>query len=162
MYHPLRFVRPIHVILLALGLALCLAPGRAAHVAAYETWCVDDPIVSIEGRLLDIQVQMPLEHVTTMRSTTLTVIIPQNTTGAVVVDDVSAFPMQTRISPLGPKWDGAGPLPITIVVDVTADVRYDVRVVATPLLAPGFPLGGATVATGTANIPLRMDMQLGQ
>ena len=152
----------LHYARLALGLALifALAPGSAAHVAAYTTWCFDDPIVSVDGPLVDIQVQMPRERVATMRSTTLTIIIPKNTTGAVVVDDVSAFPMHTTISPSGPKWDGSGSLPIRIVVEVAADTDYDIRVVGTPLSALGVSLGSATMAMGRTNIPLRMGMQL--
>ena len=96
-----------------------------------------------------------------MRSTTLTVVIPYNVLGSVVVDDVSAFPMQTRISSTGPRWDGSGPLPITIVVDVSADVSYEIRVVATPLLNLTTPLAEPTSAAGTTNIPLRMPMSLG-
>ena len=140
---------------------LATAPMVAGRAGAVETWCADDPVVSVNGRLVEIQVQMPTSMVATMRSTTLKVIVPKNVPAEVVVDDVGAFPMETTISPTGPKWDGDGPLPITIVVDVTASTSYEIRVVATQLLTLGAPVGERTTATGTTNIPLRMSMSLG-
>ncbi len=133
-------------------LLLSLQPGPRA--LAYETWCADDPVISVNGHLVDIQVQMPLQYVLTMRTTTLTVVIPNNVAGSVVVDDVSAFPMQTRIVASAPAWDGRGPLPVTVIVDVTATVSYPVRAVITPLTGAGVPLAAPTVATGTANTRL--------
>ncbi|HEV2106814.1 MAG TPA: hypothetical protein VGR16_00975 [Thermomicrobiales bacterium] len=129
--------------------ALLLSGGATA----YEVWAADDPVVSVEGRLVDIQVQMPLDHLLQMRATTLTVIIPQNATGTVVVDDVSAFPMVTTIVARGPKWDGVGGLPVTVVVEVTAATNYPIRLAATSLTA-------SAVAEGTANVPLRLPLVL--
>jgi len=76
---------------------------------------------------------MPVSNLLSMRSTSLTIIIPANASGAVVVDDVSAFPMKTTISATGPVWNGLGALPITIVTDVSAGTNYQVRVKATPV-----------------------------
>lgn len=148
-------------VLLALVFLLAVAPLFAGRAAAYDFWCADDPIVSVDGRLVDIQVQMPVAHLATMRSTMLTVVIPRNTFGAVLVDDVSAFPMQTTISPTAPAWDGTGALPITIVVEVTALTRYEIRVTATQLLNFTTPLGSPTIASGTTDVPVRMKMSLG-
>ena len=147
------------VLFMALLVITSVFPHRAG---AIETWCADDPLVSVGGRLLDIQVQMPVANVATMRSTTLTVIIPRNVSGAVLVDDVSAFQMRTIISPTGPAWNGTGGLPVTIRVDVESPAEFPLRVVATPLLAPGAPLAGPTTAYGKANTPLLLKMALGR
>ena len=152
--------------LLAAALVIGLAPG-GVRGAAYETWCWDDPVVVVDGQLIDIRVGMPPEHVPTMRSTTLTVVIPRNVTGAVVVDDISAFPMTTTVSPTGPVWNGRRSLPITVHATVTAPATYPIMVTATPLIALGTPLvgepsplTGTTSATGTSNTPLVMEMAL--
>lgn len=125
----------------------------AGGASAYELWCADDPVVAVEGRLLDIQVQMPVDHLLEMRSTTLTVVIPRNTTGAVVVDDVSAFPMRTSIAPTGPPWAGTGGVPVTLVVEVEAATSYPIRLVATSLTT-------SVMVEGTANVPLRLPLVL--
>ena len=65
------------------------------------------------------------------------------------------------IVPTGAAWDGRSPLPITLVVDVTADKRFPIRLVATPLLALGVPTGATIRAEGTATIPLRLPLTLG-
>jgi hypothetical protein len=151
-------MRLIAAALLLLAMSASLMTNR---VAAYEIWCADDPIVSVGGRLLDIQVQMPLDKVIAMRSTRLTVIIPQNVSGFVVLDDISAFPMQTTVISQGPAWSGAGPLPVTIVVEVTASLSYPVRVAATPLSSLGTLLSGRTTAIGTTNARLEVTLALG-
>lgn len=154
-------------VLMRLFLALFLicaaiAPLDAGTASAGETWCADDPIISVGGRLVDIQVQMPLANLLSMRSTELTVVIPNNVPGFVVLDDISAFPMRTTISRAGPSWSGSGPVPITVKVEVAAASNYPTRVVATPLLILSTPLAGPTTAQGVANTPLLMPMTLGR
>jgi hypothetical protein len=151
-----RFAGFLLLVVLLLGFR---APEE---VRAWEVWCADDPVVSVNGNLLDIQVQMPVNHVLTMRQTTLTIVIPENTSGTVVVDDVSAFPMTTRIAKTAPAWSGSGPIPITIVVEVSASSDYPVRIVATPLANLTTPLAAPSTLYGTANTPLVMPMSLGR
>ena len=151
-------MRIIAAALMLLALATSLMPGRAT---GYEIWCADDPIVSVGGRLLDIQVQMPLDKLLTMRSTRLTVSIPQNISGFVVIDDISAFPMHTTVVASDPPWAGAGPLPVRVVVDVTAAQNYPVRVTAKPVQLSTL-LAGPTTVTGTANTRIELRFALGK
>lgn len=148
----------VWVVLGVFTLALLAGPGGPA--AAYETWCADDPLVSIEGRLLDIQVQVPAGQLVTMRATTLTVVIPHNATGEVLLAGVSAFPMRTTIATTGPRWDRTGALPVTVVVKVEATARFPIRLTATPLLNLTMPAAPATMAEGTTNVPLRVALTL--
>lgn len=150
-------------VLPVLALLLAVVPGFAGRAQAMEEWCFDDPVISVNGRLVDIQVQMQVSNLLTMRSTTLTVIIPSNTTGAVLVDDVSAFPMRTTISPTGPAWNGRGGLPITVVASVSASTNYPIRVVARPLVDQSALLSllSTTTAQGWANSVLSMPVTLG-
>lgn len=150
-------MRGIVAALMLLALAASLVPGRAT---GYEVWCADDPIVSVGGHLIDIQVQMPVDKLLTMRSTRLTVIVPQNVPGFVVLDDISAFPMQTTVVAGDPPWAGAGPVPVRVVVDVTAALSYPVRVAAKPVDL-GTLLTGPTFATGTANTRIELRLALG-
>ncbi len=148
-------------IVLSLIMLLLSLRSTAPPAVAYDVWSADDPVVLIGSHLLDIQVQLPTAELLTMRSTTLTVRIPSNVSGTVVVENTSAFPMQVIIVPTGAAWDGRSPLPITLVVDVTADKRFPIRLVATPLLALGVPAAAATRVEGTANVPLRLPLPLG-
>lgn len=142
--------------LAALILLLTTAIAGVPHTQAAEAWCFDDPVISINGRLLDIQVQMPVGNLFSMRATAVTVIVPRNVSGQVVLDDVSAFPMATTISATGPAWSGAGAIPVTIQTYVTADSSYATRVVATPLLALNLPLLASTTAAGVTNSLIRL------
>ena len=147
-------MRRIAYAVLLVTLHVLLATHR---VEAYETWCADDPVIMVGGRIADIQLQMPATQVAAMRSTALVVTVPRNVAGTVLIDDVSAFPMQTTILPLGPTWDGNGAIPITVIVQVDADAWYPIRVVITPaskLIAP-------TAATGTTNQKLFVPAALG-
>jgi hypothetical protein len=79
----------------------------------------------------------------------------------VLVDDVSAFPMQTTVEATGPSWSGIGMLPITIRVMVNASATFPVRLMTTPLLNLGAPLAGPTSSEGSANSLLTMAVNLG-
>jgi hypothetical protein len=138
---------------------LLLAP-LAGPVRAVDGWCADDPVLAINGITLDLQVQMPATEVLTLRSTTTTVVIPSNVHGQVLVDDVSAFPMTTRVAAIGSPWSGNGALPITVLVDVTAATSYPERVVATQPLTTTQILPNQATATGTANTRLVLSMAL--
>jgi hypothetical protein len=150
------------LLVMVVGIVVRIAPSAAAPARAGETWCFDDPLIAVGGSLVDIQVQLPLDQLVTMRTTTLTITIPQNVAGAVLVDDVSAFPMHTTVVAIGPLWTGSGALPITITATVVSASSFPMRVVATPLLAPGVPLAPPTTATGVSNTPLTMPMALGR
>lgn len=154
----------------ALAMAALSSPRQAD---AYDTWCADDPVVWIGGHVLDIQVQMPVGNLATMRSTTLAVEIPRNVSGFVLVDDISAFPMKTTVEAKGPNWNGSGPLPITITATVKASTTYEVRVTATPLLNSQSPMagvartlgsviGGPAMTTGTSNTTVVLPLGLGR
>ena len=53
---------------IAIAILVLISPK---HANAYDTWCADDPVVWIGGHLLDVQVQVPVRYLITMRSTTL-------------------------------------------------------------------------------------------
>jgi hypothetical protein len=153
--------RALVALLLALLATIVTTSLSVDDATAYDTWCVDDPIVVVDGRLLHILVQMPLAELLAMRSTRLTVVIPQNVTGSVLLPDISAFPMETLVAARGPHWTGTGPLPVTIVVEVKATKSYPIRVVAKPLTSLRRLLGPPVLATGTTNQRLELPLTLG-
>lgn len=155
------------LLLPVLAALLALSLGRSRAVEAAEGWSFDDPIIIVDGQLIDIRVQLPLTSLLTMRSTTLTVTVPQNVSAAVVVDDISAFPMKTTVSRTGPVWNGKGRLPFTVTTMVASATDFPIKVTATPLVglnAPLLgllsPLTGTTNASGAANTPVVMPMSL--
>ena len=153
-------------ILLALCLPLCLVlglmPALAGHAGADDIWCFDDPIISVNGHLVDVKVEMPLANLLTMRSTALTVVIPKNVPGFVVLNDISVFPMQTTISRTGAAWSGHGSVPITVLARVTASKTYAARMIATSDLALLLPLAPPVTVNGTSNTTMRLSMGLGK
>lgn len=151
----MRGIIPAAILLVLLFVA---AQSRSAN--AYETYCFDDPVFLIGGRILDVQVQQPVETVLTARSTTLTVIIPSNVSGTILIDDVSAFPMETTIVQSGDPWQG-GPIPVLIVVFVDASLDYPIRLVATQLLSDaGGSLLRSARAEGSSNVQLELPVFL--
>lgn len=148
-----------------LALSLLLVTGSAffatPRASAGEFWCWDDPIISVNGNLVDIRVDLPLAKLLAMRSTTLTVVVPKNVSGAVVLNDISVFPMKTTISATGPAWSGKGSIPITINTMVTSGGSFPIQVVATPVLNLTTLLAGPKSAAGTSNSPLSFAMTLG-
>jgi hypothetical protein len=143
--------------------AVLVVLALGAHVrraTAVDSWCADDPVVAINGLPLDVQVQLPTADALTLRSTALTIVIPRNVTGQVVVNDVSAFPMTTVIAATAPPWFGRGMLPITIQVEVTAAITVPVQVVATQTPTGPALLPNQVSASGSANTTLVVPMNL--
>ena len=151
-------------LLLALCVPLCLVlgamPALAGHARADEVWCFDDPVISVDGHLVDVKVEMPLANLLTMRSTATTVVIPKNVPGSVVLNDISAFPMQTTISRTGAAWSGHGSLPITILTTVTASQSYPARVIAEADLTGLLMLGRPATVNGITNTTMHLSMGL--
>jgi hypothetical protein len=146
-------------------LAGSLFAGVLAQVPAHaDDWCFDDPIVSVQGHLLDIRTSLPVANVITMRNTVVTVVIPSNVHGAVLVNNVSAFPMTTTISASGPAWSGAGGIPVSVQALVTADVSFPVVLIVTPLgsALPLSALGDPATTSGVTNATLNVAMSLTQ
>jgi hypothetical protein len=152
-------------ILWSLCLPLCLVlgflPALAGQAHADDVWCFDDPVISVNGHLVDVKVEMPLANLLTMRATTLTVVIPKNVSGFVVLNDISVFPMKTTVSRTGAAWSGHGEVPITVLATVMATTSYATRVIATADLSVLLPLASVTV-TGTTNTTMRLSMGLGE
>jgi hypothetical protein len=150
---------------LALALAAPLAlPAvqMTQHAQAYAEWCFDDPIVAVNGNLMDIRVTMPLANLLTMRNTSLTVTVPSNVSGAVILNDISAFPMQTTIAHNKTTWSGKGSIPVTIGVLVTATTTYSTSVVATPVLNLSNLFAMPVSASGTTNQAFSLSMSVGR
>ncbi|HLZ71380.1 MAG TPA: hypothetical protein VKV26_15880 [Dehalococcoidia bacterium] len=154
-----RIASVLAVALVAAGIAAAAPHG---HARAFEAWCSDDPVISVNGNLVDLQVQMPVTNLLTMRTTTLTIVVPRNVGGAVVVDDISAFPMHTTISATGPKWSGHGAVPITIDAYVSASSSYTTQVVATPVLNVSNLLGSPSSTSGWTNSLIALQISVGR
>lgn len=143
--------------LLLTGAAFLSAPRARAE----EFWCFDDPIIAVNGNLVDVRVQLPLLKLLAMRSTNLTIVVPRNVSGSVILNDISAFPMKTTISPTGPAWNGTGSIPVTITTLVSSSGSFSIQTVATPLLNLTTPLAAPKSAAGTTNAALNLPMTLG-
>lgn len=152
-----RFLAPL-MLVATIGAA---APQLSTGAHADFLWCWDDPIVSIQGHLLEIKTGQPLLNLLTMRNTALQIVIPSNVSGSVVLNDISAFPMQTTISPTGAAWSGKGSIPVTIKAVVTAGVSYSVQLTAQPLLDLTHLLAGAKSTQGTTNTTITLTTTVG-
>jgi len=149
-WRKLTMFRALTALTLLLATTFALT-ATAPHTQAFEAWCFDDPLIAVNGRLMDVQMRMPVAYAQTARSTALTIIVPKNVTGIVVLDDVSAFPMHTTISATAPAWSGTGAIPVVIQAYVSSATTFPTSVVATPLLAPGQIIGPSVSASGTTN-----------
>ncbi len=154
-----RFTAALAAALVVIGIAAAAPRG---HAQAFDAWCADDPIISVNGNLVDVQVQMPLANLLTMRSTSLTIVVPRNVSGSVVLDDVSAFPMHTTISATGKAWNGVGSVPITIDTYVSASSTYTTKVVATPVLNLSNLLASPSSTSGWTNELFALSMGIGR
>ncbi|MHB8577747.1 MAG: hypothetical protein ACYDCQ_20740 [Dehalococcoidia bacterium] len=155
-------MRRVFVALSAVSMAASMALPFAQHANAYEEWCFDDPIVAVNGNLMDVRVNLPLADLLTLRSTALTVTVPSNVSGAVVLNDISVFPMTTTIAHSKAAWSGAGAIPITVVVSVSASKTYNMTLTATPVLNLSNLFAEPVSASGYSNTSFGVRMSLGR
>lgn len=113
-------------ILIPLLIILSLAPPARAS----WSWCKSDPVVMLNGRLVDIQVDIPLEYVPLVNGpTSFEIQRPKSTQSAVIVSDMGYMGHGTRIH----FTDGAG-----VIKDNQVPTKIQVKVpIDKSLLADG-------------------------
>ncbi len=105
------------------GVALLAAGSwHARSASAFDVWCYDDPLVSINGRIVDTQVgvQAPLQTAqSAVQAATITYILPSNVSASLIASTNWVFPENVVFQNSAPAWNG-GAIPVTIQVSFQA------------------------------------------
>ncbi len=115
------------IVLAALLLGLfAMRPGKASAGLA---WCASDPIISVNGQLISVAINVPIDEVRNVGEANVTFHVPWNVDARVVFVDQSLFPERARIVKDQPAWNGRSTLRIPVEVEVESkDHRFPVRV----------------------------------
>jgi hypothetical protein len=118
---------------LALVLALLCLLGPASlrpGVASAElSWCWDDPIVSINGKVVNIDIGVrgePEEVAAAVKSTTTTIYLPRNVSARKLGSTNTYFREKVRFVTTDARWSG-GPIPVSVVTEFTSSGRFDAQ-----------------------------------
>ena len=129
------------IALAAFAVALVQQPSRAS---ADLGWCVNDPVLVINGRTVHINVAVPVEHRLLVTRSTLTVVVPANVPAQLSGINATNFPITIELVRRG-THSGDGP------VRVTAEaVVYGPDGMPTRLSAWQSNVGATTESYGTA------------
>jgi hypothetical protein len=79
-------------------------------------WCADDPIISVNGKLISVTVNVPFENVRDVASIDTVFHVPSNVHASLVYNGI-LFPEHTTIVADQKAWDGQGKMKVP--VDVT-------------------------------------------
>ena len=141
-------LRSVLFILVAL-----IATGAVAH--AETEWCAEDPVLVIDGRVVDITTTFDRAYLGTIRDAILfEVEVPENVMSVAAIGVSTFVPHEIQISRTLPAWDGLGSLPVVARVTVRADASFDTFTRITggqdlSELVPGLSNRPTRVKTGT-------------
>ncbi len=106
------------LVALAAGLGSLLATTGGANAGL--SWCADDPLIYIDGHLVDVNAQAPLEQLGNISGDVVfTVHAPKGSTVKVVLETSVWFPVRTVVLKDQPAWNGKTKLTVPIEIDVT-------------------------------------------
>ena len=107
----------------------------AAH-AAWD-WCWDDPVVSIEGRIVNIEVGVPSEYLDDIRGKVpVTIYVPEGTDASVLATTNLHFTEKAKIKYVAANAAGSS-VPVSVVVAANANVTFPVVIRVTQNRANG-------------------------
>jgi hypothetical protein len=110
------------IVLAALVLALfAMRPGRASAGLA---WCASDPIISVNGQLISVAINVPVDEVGNVDEAQVTFHVPSNVDARVVFVDQSFFPERARIVKDQAAWNGRSTLKIPVDVVVESEHHW--------------------------------------
>src|SRR5215208_5994244 len=136
----MRSAAGVAFILFVLSTVAALAPPRAA---ADQTWCWDDPVVAVSGRLVSISVGVygePLAVDAAVDAAQITIIVPTGVSAQLVAESNLYFPEQVSFE-ARETWTPGQPIPVTVTV------RFEATAALPAALKVTYPAGLTTVAT---------------
>ncbi len=133
------------IALLAAAAALAFQPARTAEAGL--SWCGGDPLITIDGAVVDITAYVPLDEV--LRGNVAgpiiyTVHAPRGSKGRVLLKPDVLVRQEVRFVYDQPRWSGKGTL--TVPVDIYVDARR----------------GSFDVMVTTLNLALKTDVHMGR
>jgi hypothetical protein len=111
--------------LFLVGLALVRPDAASAELS----WCWDDPIVSINGRVLNIDIGVQGDAATvssTVKSTTTTIYLPRNVSARNLGSTNTYFREKVHFRTTRSTWSG-GPIPVSVVTEFKATGRLNAQ-----------------------------------
>ena len=92
--------------------------ARPAPSSADLVWCWTDPVLVINGKVVNIKVGVPEAQRHSAKSS-LTVTVPANVSAILAGTNAANFPVDVRLVQSG-TYDGSGPIPVTATAVVAA------------------------------------------
>ena len=138
---------------------LALFSAAVAHTpsAFADIWCFDDPVVSINGQQvkLDVGVQGSSTYLRkTVSGAIVTVAVPAGVSTALVYLQKGPFPETVRFVQSATVWSTGQPIPVTVTVSFTSTAKL-----MTALQAQ-YPSGQTKQYFGTTQTPLQFGFTL--
>jgi hypothetical protein len=140
---------------LSVVFVVCSLVGRTGVAHAETEWCAEDPVLIVDGRVVDITTSFDRAYLPSIRAPMLFDIqIPVNVVSAVAVGVSIDVPFDVRIAKTLPAWDGIGSMPIVARVTVYANASFDTFTRITGVtgvsdLVPGRSNSPTKVSVGT-------------
>ncbi len=113
------------------ALAFSTGLGRSTTAGAADEWCWEDPIVSINGHVVHIDLGMAKADLPKLTGTVqVTIFVPQGVPASVVNVDQTYFKENVRIMRSWEVWKSGEPIPVFVSVYVpsSSSVKVAMRI----------------------------------
>jgi hypothetical protein len=113
---------------LLLALVATLGIGLAPNSArADEDWCADDPLVAIQGKVVDIEVGIPLAHIKDLTGpAVVNVYVPSNVSANVLLTTGLLYPITVNVIHTKSPWTPGTPVKVNVQTYVPASSAFNV------------------------------------
>ena len=123
-----RLILGLSALVLAAFAGVVSGGGQAQ--ASWD-WCWDDPLVLVQGRILDIQSGVPLSHIRDLDGPVdVKVYVPSNVSAAVILNPGIPYRQNVTVVKSGAAWH-SGDIPVRVEITVHSDEDFDTSMLVT-------------------------------
>jgi hypothetical protein len=149
----MKFAMKAGALLMALAVSMTGIVAMQSTAHADWDWCFDDPLTLVQGRVLDVQVGVPLTSIKNINGPVqVTVYVPSNVSANVVLSAGLLYPITTQVVRTQEVWKAG--TSVNVRVDVLAKSKAGTSFPVTMLVthqSAGLKVVDIKTVQGTSN-----------
>ncbi len=149
----MKFAMKAGALLTAVAISMTGVIAMQSTAHADWDWCFDDPLTLVQGRVIDVQVGVPLTSVKNINGpVAVTVYVPSNVSANVVLSLGVLYPVSTQVVRTSEVWKAG--TPVNVRVDVLAKSKAGTSFPVTMLVThqnAGLTVVDIKTVQGTSN-----------
>ena len=125
---PIRPSRLAPLLVIGLIAVVGLWSSGIDRAGASQSWCADDPIITVNGQAISVTVNVPASQVGRVQGAEIVFHVPVNVSAAVTYIGQTYFPETAIIVFDQPAWNGVSKMKVPVEVLVRASASFQIGV----------------------------------